>query len=678
MNKYTYIYSALALVFSLVSCAEKITPELPEEDEYITVTSEAEAQVKAGYEGTSILPDTFFMEISSPPFSGTMTRSGMSNRYKFPAGQKLTWGETDVTKVTIKAITEPSGYTRTKGAMTVQSNQSTDENVLASDLLGAVTGDGVVINGNNINVSFKHKMSKMYIKYTASSNVTVSSIKLQNICRNGTFSYSNFNYTAGTDRGEITMYHNSSDKTAEAIFFPYTPTDAPKIQVTATIGGVPSTIDAVIATNKITSFEGGKCYIMNIMISGSSIKGAEVTVQDWNEDYSSIKVNGERVLWIGTSIPAGALPSVRSYPYLVDDAMNCEVVNNAVAGSLVIKSVAQVKNYTGAQWDSYFDNSPYSTPHLVFGGLAQTHKNIENYRNDIMTIQYPEPVEPVKPTDPAKLAEWEVAHAQWEVIHPRWEIWRRNPSNWADTHINKLKSLSYQSRIIPYINGEVDNCTTVIIDHGFNDRAAMIYEALGYGDGTPEIVEGYNFLMRLKDGNPTYEQYLEILNEWDNLTLNGNYIVDMTDVIKAIKTAKPDVRIIIGNYFTLNCPFVTREYTWTATNTELNSTTYMNYGNLICYFNEAVAGINGLDIVNVYEYMRIDEDRYWNFKYDEWKAMYDSTPQANKAGISPLTYVVQDWSKFCPDGVHPFHPDALKAIAEIYINELDGVIGSRN
>lgn len=701
MNKIIKYSGAFALALAIVSCNEKIETYLPDAGDYITVTSETDSQVKAGYEGISVLPETFHMDINTPYFSGTMTREGESNKYEFPTDKRLTWGDTDINNVTIKAITQPSGYNRQTGAMTVQSNQKSDANVQASDLLGAVTGYGVTINKNNINISFKHLMSKMYVTYSGASNVVVTSINLKNICRSGVYSYNDFSYTPGTDRGVINMFLNSNDKCAEAIFFPYTPSSssAPKLEVTADIDGTSKTFDCEISLSKVSSFAGGKRYIMNIVISGSNIEGAEVTVKDWNMDTSTIQVPGQRVLWVGTSIPAGDLNSgIRSYPYLVDDAMNCSVVNNAVAGSLVIRSVQKVINYNKATWDNYTGDG-YSTPHLVFGGLAQTHALIEKYSTDLNTVymaETPDPgAEPKVRNKPNPNSYWGgtnstqykndlaayeaevLAHAEWQVKYDARQEALATVDAWVSKHIGKLKELSYESRIIPYINGKKDNCTTVIIDHGFNDRAALIYEAIGYGE-EGEIVPGYNYLMKIKAGTVTYEQYLNNLNQWENLTLNGNYIVDMTNIINAIKEANPNVKIIIGNYFTLNCPFITREYTWTATNPDLLSTTYMNYGNLLCYYNEAVAGVNKLDIVNVYEYLRLDEDRYWNFRYDEWKAAYDSTPQDLKAGISPLGYINTDWTKFCPDGVHPFNVDALKTIAEIYIRELDGIIGSRN
>lgn len=692
MNKILKFSSVLAIVFAFISC-EKVEITFSDNQECITVTSQADAQVKAGYEGISVLPANFYMEISSPSFSDQMTREGTSNKYNFPTGKKLTWGDTDISNVTIKAITEPSGYKRETGEMSVESDQSPEENVLASDLLGAVTGYGVNINKNNINISFKHLMSKLYVTYNVGSNVKVTSVSLNKVCRSGTFSFSSMIMQAGNTRDAITMYHNSTEKYAEAIFFPYTPSGANDVpEISVTVEGSKEPIKCAVSLNNITRFESGKRYIMNIVITGSTIEGAEVTVKEWNQDTNSIQVPGERVLWIGTSIPAGDLDNgTRSYPYLVGDAMTCEIVNKAVPGSLVVKSKQPVvvkksssqttKEYNDylkslyVEWDKYVEGktNSYSGLQLAYGGLAQTDKDIDNYKPDLVTIGT---------AGGAK-----------------------DPSAWADKHIQKLKELSYLSRIIPYIKKtDPNHCTTVIIDHGFNDRGSMITEAIGYANGN-EIVDGYDYLMKVKQGTVSYDAYLKNLDQWPNLKAAGNYIVDLTNVINAIKAENSNVRVIIGNYFTLNCPFITKEYMWASKDHDLLSKTYMNYCKLICYYNEAVAGVNKLDIVNVYESLRIDEDKYWNFNdsrfneyYSQWERQYDTWYNNNKdkaqdersakpavpgpmMGIDddhPIGCINYDSNKFCPDGVHPFHPDALKAIAEIYVRELDGIIGSRN
>ena len=138
-------------------------------------------------------------------------------------------------------------------------------------------------------------------------------------------------------------------------------------------------------------------------------------------------------------------------------------------------------------------------------------------------------------------------------------------------------------------------------------------------------------------------------NSNPNLTADGrteysaSYVLAMSRVIDDIKKTNPDVKIIIGNYFAMYSPWVRANHFPTFEE---------NFSSLICYNNEALAGMWDLDIVNVYKYLDIPEDMFWN-------------PNGT------------DYSKFCPDGVHPSNPAAIGAIAEIYIRELDGVIGSR-
>ena len=70
---------------------------------------------------------------------------------------------------------------------------------------------------------------------------------------------------------------------------------------------------------------------------------------------------------------------------------------------------------------------------------------------------------------------------------------------------------------------------------------------------------------------------------------------------------------------------------------------------LIIGLNEAKEITPNFSILN----KKLDEDVFWN------PSGYDPT-------------------KFCPDGVHPNNPDAGQAIADIYISELNGIIGSVN
>lgn len=611
MKRIAQFAITLSALFSAIACSENINIDLPETSNHITVTSQVGPQVKAGYDESN-LPQTFHMEISTPSFSGTMTKSGNSNIYNFPTGTELTWGEANVEDVVIKAITNPTCYDRRTGKMTIPQNQNdnSNSNIKASDLLGATIGDGITIQDDHINVAFKHLMSKLRVVYTKSSSITVNSLTFKNAAVAGYYNYADmdYDYSKSLEIGSITMCHSSSDKTAEAIFFPYSPlTDKlPTIEISITVRGTNKTLSCPVSLKNAAPFVAGKCYAMKIAIEITTANNAEVTIEPWDNDDT--QVSGERVLWIGTSIPAGdPANGYGSYPELVGEALNCTIINNSVGGSLVIKQkdAADAENNVIKVGWSY----------LAAGGLSQTHAEAESlYRPLGMAAGF----------DEATITAW----------------------------LDQVKALSYESLIIPYINGEKDKCTTVILDHGFNDMIKLVLEAGGHQEDGGHVW-GYNYLMKLKNKVEgfTYEDYLNKLSTNVNLQALGQnfYIVEMSNIIKEIYKVNPNIKIIIGNYFTLDCPYVERVV--------LPAFPGMHFGNLICYFNEALAGIWDLDIVNVQNYLWISEEEYWN-----WNG----------------TECILDWNKFCPDGVHPcYNPASVRAIADIYIRELDGVIGSR-
>ena len=704
MKNIIKLLCALAVALNIISCNEKIGPEILEAGDYITVSTYVASHTKAGYEGTSVLPDNFFISIdqngTDKDYERTMSRVEPSNKYVFPNNEKLKWASSDYSTVNIKAITTPSiqignttyGYTRSSGNMSVCPNQSTAERVEASDLLGAQTGAGIEINSSNVVVHFNHLMSKLYVKYNTPSSTTVSSVKVNNMCYGGTFDFATMGHSSAGTIGTITMYHDADNNTAEAIFFPFEPSSAsqPSLTITGTYRDANNknrnlNISCPISLDKIGGkFLPGKRYIMNVTITNTGIEGAEVTVSEWTPDITTITTPGENVLWVGTSIPAGN--ATLNYPAEVDRAMTCSIKNVAVGGSLVCP---QLNNswLTASHYNNYYEKNTETgeflldeqgnkivsatglSLKLMGGGLSQTKEEIRSlYRDKLYQIS-------------------------------------NNDSKWADMALAEMQSLSYESRIIPYIDAaKGGNYTTVILDHGFNDLSNMIYIA-GVFATSGEHVRGYEYLRKMRDKEKSIAEFeQEIKNNENNVSLNASYIHAMAKIIDAIKKTNPNVRIIIGNYFALYSPYVARqyqvqherEYLYTLANNGSESyklsrngknpaykqfPDYATFSNLICYYNEAIAGIYDLDIVNVYEHISIPESMFWGgtqgYTY-KGKPVYDedgTTPVDFDTAFNPIFRT--DQSKFCPDGVHPSNPAAVGAIAEIYIDHLDGIVGSR-
>ena len=635
MKRIIYSFSMMAALFCLASCNEKMNLEQPDVTNEITVTTQVDPHTKAGYETSetvTVLPEKFYIEIdqdgNDKDYRLPLTREPNTNNYQ--ASIELQWKGTDHTNTKVKAMTIPYGLTsvdmENPMAIAINKEQGNSENLKASDLLGASTTiGGIAIQDNNINIAFKHLMSKLQITYTKPDDIQINSVQLKNTCVKGGYSYASMAYDSSiaAEFGDITMYHEDAKKSAEAIFFPYTPTSDPKLVVNATINGQTKAFECPIVLKQSSAFVGGKRYIMTVTVSETGIEGVVTMIKDWNP--TSSQVAGERVLWIGTSIPAGA-GAAKSYPALVDDAMNCTIVNNAVGGSVVLEAPSTYTFEVGT-WN-----------YLYAGGLSQTHAEAESI---------------IKPKLEAAAAAYETTDAIRE--------------QWVTEQLAIVKSLSYESLIIPYIDGTLDNCTTVIIDHGFNDIVRLVLEAQpfgsypGYENSNSETEWGYNFLTALKEGNVTVDQYLTYLEPfWNNaenvLTEEYSYILAMQKIINAIYAVDENIRIIIGNYFATDSPWVN----WFHFGNEFDA---YQLTKVLLYYNEAVAGIWDLDVVNVYEHLHIDASSFWAGGYVD--------ANGNKQ-------VSLDESKFCPDGVHPYNPEAVKAIADVWISALNGVVGSVN
>ena len=61
MKKLTLITMA---VFCLIACSEDIENEIPESGRSIIVKTEIGSQARAGYEGTTVLPSEFIIEVN--------------------------------------------------------------------------------------------------------------------------------------------------------------------------------------------------------------------------------------------------------------------------------------------------------------------------------------------------------------------------------------------------------------------------------------------------------------------------------------------------------------------------------------------------------------------------------------------------------------------------------------
>ena len=306
MKTKNYLFVMLiALMLSACNNTDGIIPPLDEQS--ITVTADVIQHTRAGYQSGVLMPEKFVMDISQngdAKFNYSlvkMTKEEGANTYS--ADRNLLWAD-DTHTATVKAMTIPMGLTTVDDTNVMEVNvslqQNVESNVVTSDLLGATStsNGGITITGSKINIEFQHLLSKLDISYIFENeiegeSVVVNSITLQNICTKGGYSYANMALDAtNMSYGNIAMFHSAEDRkgTAEAIFYPYKPTENPTLVINATINNVNCNFCCPVKLNDANGFIGGKRYTMNVLIKGTSVSGTTATIAkgwDTNTDEES-------------------------------------------------------------------------------------------------------------------------------------------------------------------------------------------------------------------------------------------------------------------------------------------------------------------------------------------------------------------------------------------------------
>lgn len=270
-------------------------------DKPITVTAGvAELTTRAGYEGTSVLPETFYLSITQDTEDATskynytnvlMTKTEGENKYT--STTNLLWKDNDRDAAV-------NAYTIDGTTFTVQTDQSTANGVLASDLLGAVstTEGDVTISGDNISVRFRHLLCKLDVIYSWGTEFDNATKSIKNVVYNGfgtdvTLDRATATITSGSSTdiittfvGKTTVGEEEKDM-SEAIFAPQT--GNPKIVITAQIDGV-ERIFSLNVTAPTGGFVSGNRYTMNVAIGGTATQTGEMNI---SKGWETGDANGE-------------------------------------------------------------------------------------------------------------------------------------------------------------------------------------------------------------------------------------------------------------------------------------------------------------------------------------------------------------------------------------------------
>ena len=198
------IFTLAALAAIVASCSQNddIIPKDDLKDTPITVTAGvAELTTRAGYEGTSVLPTTFYLGIDQTGTSYDypnvlMTKADNGSTYS--SASPLLWANgTDNVSVTAATFSLEGAQ-----ALEVQTDQRTADGLKNSDhLLMAATE--VTPSANGISVDFSHIMSKVILTITLGNEFNETGNPISNVTFKGTLASRNYDRTAETPWSDI-------------------------------------------------------------------------------------------------------------------------------------------------------------------------------------------------------------------------------------------------------------------------------------------------------------------------------------------------------------------------------------------------------------------------------------------------------------------------------------------
>ena len=288
-----------AAAFMLASCSndEDFVPQDNLKDTPISVTAGvAELATRTGYEGTSVLPETFYLSITQDTedatsrynYTNVLMTKGADNAYT--STDNLLWKDSN-RDVAINA------YTTDATTFTVQTDQSTTDGVLASDLLGAVRAaenSDISISGDNISINFRHLLCKLDVTFAwgtelaTATDKAIKSVMYQGFGTDVTLDREACTVTSGTASADIKAYVN--ELTSEGIFAPQMG-ENPKVVVTTDIEGV-DRVFSIGVKAPADGFASGNRYTMNVTIGGTSVENGSVTATLAN-GWETGDANGE-------------------------------------------------------------------------------------------------------------------------------------------------------------------------------------------------------------------------------------------------------------------------------------------------------------------------------------------------------------------------------------------------
>lgn len=245
---------------------------------------------RAGYEQGALTEGSFGLYLTTQDTEGDERYNCTNREVRYESGWtiqggQLLWKSNDAT-VTYYAYLPYTGIVSdaTNYAFTVQTDQSTEDNVKASDLL--CTGQQPATPGTALDITFKHALSKLNVTLKKGSeledgqNLTFTSVRLSN-CATAT----TVNLTDGTTGNTtnssqtITLYATTENEQYECILVPQTFAQSLKVEITDNNGKV-----YTFTSNKDLTFASGEEYTLNLTVGRDKVTTGTISADPWGEE----------------------------------------------------------------------------------------------------------------------------------------------------------------------------------------------------------------------------------------------------------------------------------------------------------------------------------------------------------------------------------------------------------
>ena len=245
---------------------------------------------RAGYDNDNLTGSSFGLYLTTEGTNSDERYNCTNREVRYESGwtiqgEQLLWKSNDAT-VTYYAYLPYTGTVRdaVNYAFAVQTDQSTEDNVKASDLL--CTGQQPATPGTALDITFKHALSKLNVTLKKGSeledgqNLTFTSVRLSNCATTATVNLTDGTTGNTTNSGQtITLYAATPNEQYECILVPQTFAQSLKVEITDNNGKV-----YTFTSNKDLTFASGKQYTLNLTVGRDKVTTGTISAESWDNE----------------------------------------------------------------------------------------------------------------------------------------------------------------------------------------------------------------------------------------------------------------------------------------------------------------------------------------------------------------------------------------------------------